>query len=287
MSPIVLTIVVVLSIGVGIALDRAALRFLRPPRRHSTRSPIDMGLDGEEVVIDGDVELRMWLMEPDEGRDSVVLLVHGWGANSDRPLGLAPTLVEAGHAVAAVDVRGHGRSPDGDFVTLRHFRDDVARTARALRERYPAASLTVVGHSMGGAAGLLVAADGGPIDRLVTVAAPYDVYDATRRHLERKKLPAAPLISAFRFLWRRRVGVPYDSVHPGLRARDVQVPTLVVQPERDRQVPVEQGTLLARQLGLEPEIVEGAGHSDVLDRPEVHDRIRRFLEGQVPVDPAV
>ncbi len=287
MSPLVLIAIVLVSVGVGVALDRAALRFLRPPRRRALRTPEDVGLRGDEVVVDGDVELRMWVMEPGQGRDSVVLLVHGWGANSDRSLGMAPKLVDAGHAVATVDVRGHGRSSDGSFVTLRHFRDDVARAAKTLRERYPGASLTVVGHSMGGAAGLLVAADGGPVDRLVTVAAPCDVYDATRRHLERKRLPAGPLISAFRLLWKRRVGVPYDSIHPGLRARDVRVPTLVVQPERDRQVPVDQGTLLARQLGLEPEIVEGAGHSDVLDRPDVHDRIAHFLEGQVPVDPAV
>ena len=273
------------SVVAGIVLDRLALRMLRPPRRQISLSPGDLGLPAEEIVVDGDVALRVWLIEPSTPAASTVLLVHGWGANASGPIQLAPALVAAGHRVAAVDVRGHGRSDAGPFVTLRHFRDDVARTAAELRRRWPDAQLTVIGHSMGGAAGILVAADGGPVDRLVTVAAPFDVYDATRRYLHRKNLPGNALVGAFRVLWKRRVGVPYDAVHPGIRAADVRVPTLVIQPDRDHQVPLEDGRRLAEAARAPVEVIENSGHSDVLARPEVHDRIARFVSAQFPVDP--
>jgi len=270
-----------------IALDRAALRFLRPSRREITRTPEDLGLTAVETTIDGDVKLRVWMMGSNASPTSIVLLVHGWGANSSGPIQLAPALIAEGHTVAALDIRGHGRSDAGEFVTLRHFRDDVRRTLDILKRRYPGAAIAVIGHSMGGAAALLVAADGGPIDRLITIAAPYDVYDATHRWLLTRRLPAGILIAAFRLMWRRRVGVPFDSVHPGLRGVDVKIPALVIQPDQDHQVPLEDGHRLAQAMGGTAEVIENAGHSDVLARADVHALIARFVRGQVPVDGVV
>ena len=286
MSPLAIGTVVVI-LGIGIALDRLSLRFLRPARREISRTPQDLGLSAEETTIDGEVKLRVWMMGDLESPTSLVLLVHGWGANSSGPLQLAPSLVAEGHAVVALDVRGHGRSDAGEFVTLRHFRDDVRRTTEVLKRRFPQAQVVVVGHSMGGAAALLVSADGGPIDRLVTIAAPFDIYDATRIWLAKRKLPGSAVIAVFRILWRRRIGVPYDRIHPGGRASDVRIPFLVVQPDGDTQVPVREGQRLAQALGGEAQVIENAGHSDVLARPEVHAMIARFVRGQVPVDPTV
>lgn len=286
MNPLVVGTVVVILL-IGIALDRAALRFLRPARREISRTPADLGIHAEEATIDGEVKLRVWLMGELEAPASLVILVHGWGANSSGPLQLAPALIADGHAVAALDIRSHGRSDAGQYVSIRHFRDDIDRTVSVLRRRFPNVTVTVVGHSMGGAASLLVVADGGAIDRLVTIAAPFDVYDATHRWMVQRRLPAGLLIAAFRLMWRRRIGVPYSRVHPGGRASDVTIPFLVVQPDRDRQVPIEQGQLLAQALGGEALIVDDAGHSDVLDRPDVHHLVARFVRGQVPVDPVV
>ncbi len=290
MSPLVIGTVIgtiIVIVLLGIALDRASLRFLRPVRREISRTPQDVGLVAEETTIDGEVKLRAWMMGNLESPSTLVLLVHGWGTNSSGPLQLAPSLVAEGHAVVALDVRGHGRSDSGDFVSLRHFRDDVSRTVEVLKRRFPDAKIVVVGHSMGGAAALLVSADGGPIDRLAMIAAPYDIYDATRIWLAQRKLPGGPVIAVFRLLWRRRIGVPYDRIHPGGRAADVRIPFLVVQPDGDRQVPIREGQRLAKALGGEAHIIENSGHSDVLARPEVHAMIARFVRGQIPTDPVV
>lgn len=75
------------------------------------------------------------------------LLVHGLASNARLWDGVARRLADAGHPVAAVDLRGHGRSPkpdDGyDFETMG---DDLVAAVQRLGWKQPVA----VGQSMGG-----------------------------------------------------------------------------------------------------------------------------------------
>jgi pimeloyl-ACP methyl ester carboxylesterase len=72
------------------------------------------------ILVDGDVELQV--IAELEGSNFPVLLVHGLASNARLWDGVAARLVAAGHPVAAIDQRGHGRSskPDSgyDFGTL-------------------------------------------------------------------------------------------------------------------------------------------------------------------------
>lgn len=89
---------------------------------------------------------------PDASPRSVVLVVHGLAEHSGRYAALAESLTGAGHAVHALDHRGHGRS-DGKRVFVRsyaEYMDDLARIRRLVEERHPGLPLVVLGHSMGG-----------------------------------------------------------------------------------------------------------------------------------------
>ena len=59
------------------------------------------------------------------------LLVHGLKDHSDRYAAFAWALVEAGYAVHAVDLRGHGDS-SGDRVWVSHFDDYLDDVLMAL-----------------------------------------------------------------------------------------------------------------------------------------------------------
>jgi alpha-beta hydrolase superfamily lysophospholipase len=84
---------------------------------------------------------------------AAVLLVHGLKDHSDRYAGFAKSLVEAGYAVHAFDLRGHGDS-SGDRVWVDHFDDyldDVDTALTQVRTAEGDKKIFLFGHSMGGA----------------------------------------------------------------------------------------------------------------------------------------
>jgi alpha-beta hydrolase superfamily lysophospholipase len=83
----------------------------------------------------------------------VVCLVHGLGEHSGRYGHVAARLVEAGYAVLAVDLRGHGQSPGqrGDAPSYDSLLDDVDSLLAEAMRRHPGTSQFLYGHSLGGA----------------------------------------------------------------------------------------------------------------------------------------
>jgi pimeloyl-ACP methyl ester carboxylesterase len=52
---------------------------------------------------------------------------------------------------------------------------------------------------------------------------------------------------------------------------------MVLHGDRDASVHVRHARRLARAAGVEPRILAGEGHSDLLDAPELHQDVLRFL----------
>jgi pimeloyl-ACP methyl ester carboxylesterase len=127
--------------------------------------------------------------------DRLAILCHGSSASSDEMNAVGKALAAAGFAAVAIDARGHGASGTrGDVAYLGQLDDDLADLVAHLREAYPTAKLTLIGHSAGGGFALRVAAGplAGAFDRFVLLA-PYLGYDApTNRPSEGPGLWAAP-----------------------------------------------------------------------------------------------
>ncbi len=84
----------------------------------------------------------------------VVLLLHGWTASADLNFFPVYACLAESYRVIALDLRGHGRG----MRSIAPFSlEDCADDAAALLEQLGAGRVIVVGYSMGGPVGLLLA----------------------------------------------------------------------------------------------------------------------------------
>jgi alpha-beta hydrolase superfamily lysophospholipase len=98
-----------------------------------------------------DLYAQAWL--PERSPRSVLVIAHGLGEHGGRYERLAGELVATGHAVYAVDHRGHGRSPGprANIERFAHVVSDFSAFVGRANRQHPDAALFVLGHSMGGA----------------------------------------------------------------------------------------------------------------------------------------
>ena len=129
-------------------------RLARPLRRSPGLPPVPPVLPPGQVINlagRGEVFVR------DSGgapADPVVLLLHGWTASADLNFFPVYAQLAGSYRVIAMDLRGHGR---GMRSTEPFSLEDCADDAAALLGQLGAGPAIVVGYSMGGPVGLLLA----------------------------------------------------------------------------------------------------------------------------------
>jgi len=270
-----------LVLGSGLfALDRVALSMIRPPFKPVRRRASDLPFPSDAITIpSGGHALKGWILRPDmDNGGPVLVLVHGWGSNHGTMARLAEPLLRVGYPVLLFDVRHHGESRGAPYVTARHFRDDVLAAVREAEVPFPGRSHVLVGHSMGGSAGVVAVAEGAPVQGLVSIGAPADLWKIWAYHLDRRGLPGKWVIKVLKPFWRFRAGVPWVSLDPVRRAGELGVPFLVLHGEEDESVQASHASLLARAGGVEPRILSGQGHTDLLESSELQKEVVEFLK---------
>ena len=126
----------------------------RPPRRGTPGAPVPPDLPPGQVINlpgRGEVFVR------DSGGTSgspAVLLLHGWTASADINFFSVYASLAESYRVIALDQRGHGRG----MRSMEPFSlEDCADDAAALLEQLGVGRAIVVGYSMGGPVGMLLA----------------------------------------------------------------------------------------------------------------------------------
>ncbi len=270
--------------GVLLALDRVALGMIRPPHKPLRRRAPNLPFPSRWVpVVSGSQKLSAWVLQPKDDRGGPALvLVHGWGSNHGTMARLAEPLLRLGYPVLLFDVRHHGLSRGAPYVTARHFRDDILAAIEAARKRFPERGVVLVGHSMGGSAGVLACAEGVQVQGLVCIGAPADMWEVWAHHLNEKGLPGRLVIRALSPFWRYRAGEPWRNLDPRRRAGELDLPFLILHGAEDESVPVHHAHLLAAASGSEARIFEGWSHTDLLESPELHRTLTEFLDRLPP-----
>lgn len=93
---------------------------------------------------------QMW--RPEGQAKGLVCLVHGLGEHSGRYAHLAAFLTQAGYALAAFDLRGHGQSEGqrGHASRYQVLMDDITDFLTEVKKHFPDDPCFLYGHSLGG-----------------------------------------------------------------------------------------------------------------------------------------
>ena len=243
------------------------------------------------------------------GEPSLVILLHGGGANLHWWSHLVPVLSTA-HRVVALDFRGHGDSDYPEALRVGAFHRDLA----ALIAHLGSPRHALVGHSLGAHVALHHAATQTDVSHLVLIE---PSRGAGRRDRRRSRLALAArrsyatrdeAVARFRFVpdaphapdaLRReiaeqsvqrepdgRFGFKFDARWFGLPSAprpdlgDVRAPTLVIRGTESRLLPGDGARELCREIP-DARLVEipGAGHNVHIEKPaDVAAALRDHLE---------
>src|SRR5262245_61624931 len=109
----------------------------------------------------GGIELNLRAWRPAGMPRASVVIIHGFKSHSGRYEDTAAELVQAGLAVYALDLRGHGKS-QGERFWVDNFSDyvgDVEELVALVRQREGNIPLFLLGHSVGGVVASLFAVE--------------------------------------------------------------------------------------------------------------------------------
>ncbi|MDH4184414.1 MAG: lysophospholipase [Nitrospinota bacterium] len=217
-----------------------------------------------------------------EGSKRLVIVVHGLRRSHLAMVGRWEAVFPDLASVFFLDLRGHGLSSRRSLVT---FGDREARDIKAAMDHFKNEYETIIlwGHSMGAAASLKYAGNGGKPSALILEGMYHSFDDAidVRANLwHTPKYPAVPLI---KFIFRHLMRIDFNGLTmPPILKRLTDMPILLVQSREDEKVPMTSFEELRRALGPRGKaIVFEQGNHDSIYRTnrEAYIRaVREFIE---------
>lgn len=239
----------------------------QPTMDRARRSSLRIrGLDGRGVSV----AVYEWGAGPD-----TVVVAHGWNGRASQFATLVRELVAEGFRVVAFDAPAHGWT-SGRATYLVDWTDALS----ALADKHDGLR-SVVGHSFGGLAALVAAAQGLQVGRVVTIAAPADA-DLLLTQFQSMLGYADRTGALLRDRFARRYfpgdADPFSRLSPLRQSMLSTVPLLAIHDEGDKVVPFAE---LARIAAVHPDArivaTRGYGHGRVLAADPVLDAVVEFV----------
>jgi uncharacterized protein len=221
--------------------------------------------------------LPEWAAEPHAV--SVVVAVHGWGANASTLAPVIEPLTRAGIAVVLFDAANHGESSHEAFSSLPRFAEDLAAVLAAIRD-HPALDMDrtgLLGHSVGAGAVLLHAARQGGVRAVVSLSAFAHPREMMERWLQAHRIPRRWIGTEILEQIQEIIGERFDHIAPQNQVAAVRCPVLLVHGEHDQTVPLSDAHRLHGLL-RNGELLVVSGQHDLRSSLAPHSgRLIRFL----------
>ncbi len=231
-------------------------QILHPERYRNYSVTLESGEPVQAVSfesVDG-LTLAGWYIPPQNG--AVIILQHGYRANSAQILPIGLMLARHGYGVLLFDFRGHGKS-EGDTVTFGLYEvQDTDAAVKFVAEQTNVQQIGLLGNSMGGAVGVLATAENPQIRALAIEGVFSALKDEVGVGIQvQTPLPASPLDSLFIFFAERQTGYKLSEIAPLDRIHEISPrPILIMQGGKDERIHPNSGYQLFETAG-EPKIL--------------------------------
>ncbi|MCX5383930.1 alpha/beta fold hydrolase [Streptomyces sp. NBC_00083] len=208
------------------------------------------------------------------GSGPTVLLVHGLDTNLGSMVSIAEELLAQGYRVVLFDVPPHGEALGGTADPA-----EIRALLRALYAGLPGLHV-VVCHSMGGLWALTAWEAGVTARAVVSISSPPATRFLVERFAEMYALDDDRVRAVAEGIERRFGATVWEEYSALSAVRNLGVPGLLIHGTADDYVaPAHAADLHANWRNSTLELVEGAGHFDIVESPEVRKTISAYLRG--------
>lgn len=257
---------------------------LRAPRVSARTNPSSCAVPFREVRLPtaNSKQLHGWFVPATGNLPAPTLIVlHGWGGNSEMMLPLAAPFCRAGFALLFIDARNHGDSDADTFSSLPRFAEDLESALDWLLQQPETDShlIGLIGHSVGAASALLLASQRCEIAAVVSLASFAHPEKIMRRYLTSRRVPFIPLgWYTLRYV-QHVIGHRFDDIAPQNTIRKILCPVLLAHGIDDSTVPVEDALLIhsASRKDLTHLLLVDGDHDDYNGFMEHASEIVRFV----------
>lgn len=222
---------------------------IRPTEIITPLTPADFNLPAEDVSFETYDQLTLsgWLIAaPEDKNKQVLIILHGYPAEKANMLSIAASLYPD-FSLLLLDLRSFGKS-EGIYTTLGiKERSDIRSTVDFLNERgYE--KIGVLGFSLGGAIGILSAAEDTRINAVLSYASFADLETLGNKLYSDLFILKKPMINLI-LLWSSMVfGESVTDISPFNAAQKLTIPVFIVHSKVDEQIPFEHAKLLQKAL---------------------------------------
>jgi pimeloyl-ACP methyl ester carboxylesterase len=207
------------------------------------------------------------------GSGPTILLVHGIHSNLGAMVAIAEDLIEEGFKVALFDIPAHGEAvgTTTDPVEVREF---IRKIVARLGDIH-----AVVCHSLGGLWALTAMHNGFPAKKFVSIASPSNKKFIVDKFAQLNQIKNELVEGLVKELENRFGQSMWTEFSPSEIVKTLAMPGLIIHGKNDDFVPPVHAELLQScWSGAKVEMVEGAGHFEIVGSPKVRRLITAYLQ---------
>jgi len=209
---------------------------IRPPKIVLNRTPADFNLSTENITIetpDG-TKLSAWYISSEQSQKRALLILHGYPAEKSDMLSIASALYPD-FSLLLLDLRYFGKS-EGRYTTLGVTeRFDIGAALDFLASKGHE-KIGIFGFSLGGALGLLAAAEDSRVSAAGSYASFADLRQLGQETYSTLFILKYPLVELM-ILWSKLFfGTSLATVSPIDAAEKITVPVFIIHTQEDEQI---------------------------------------------------